>query len=144
MMIALIPVPAVAIDLNQELERQRLTAVDTQVLCKISVHQRHGGSVRIGVVAQVDNVRFSQNQRFIDPLPYLAVVFAKTGAQRVGLHHAFDDGFRKQWRINFTFQFNVVRHAPGVRQGRKLFCHPDSRLGGDKRKTRAHAFSSAK
>ena len=139
MMIPLIPVPVVFSHLNQLVKRQRLTAVDAQVLVEIGLHQRHGGVV--GVNAH--NGRLRQDHGLIDPLPHLAVILSETHPQGVGLHHAFSDGFCQQRRVDSAFQFGVVRHAPGVWQGGKLLCHPDPRLGGDKRET-VHARSPAK
>lgn len=139
MMIALIPVPVVVTDLNQLVKRQRLTAVDAQVLVKIGFHQRHGGGVRINA----NNGRFRQNEGLIHPLPHLTVFFCKTHAQGIGLQHAFRNGFNQQWRIDIAFQLGVVCHAPGVWQRGQLFRHPDPRLGGDERKA-VHAFSPTK
>ena len=139
MMIPLIPVPVAFSHLNQLVKRQRLTAVDAQVLVEIGLHQRHGGVV--GVNAHDGRLR--QEHGLIDPLPHLTVIFGKTHPQGVGLHHAFSDGFCQQWRIDSAFQLGVVRDAPGVWQGGKLLCHPDPGLGGDKRET-VHARSPAK
>ena len=87
--------------------------------------------------------RLRQEHGLIDPLPHLTVIFGKTHPQGVGLHHAFSDGFCQQWRIDSAFQLGIVRDAPGVWQGGKLLCHPNPRLGGDKRET-VHARSPAK
>ncbi len=139
MVISLIPVPVTFAHLNQLVKRQRLTAVDAQVLVEIGLHQRHGGVV--GVNAHDGRLR--QDHGLINPLPHLAVILGETHPQGVGLHHAFRNGFCQQWRIDSAFQFGIVRHAPGVWQGGKLLCHPDPRLGGDERKT-VHARSPAK
>lgn len=121
------------------MKRQRLTAVDAQVLVKVGLHQRHGG----GVVGNANDGRLRQNEGVIHPLPHLAVILGKTHSQGIGLHHALSDGFCQQWRVDIAFQLGVVRHAPGVWQGGQLFRHPDTRLGGDERKT-FHALPSAK
>ena len=139
MVIALIPVPVAFTHLNQLVKRQRLTAVDAQVLVEIGLHQRHGGRV----VVNANDGRIRQNVGVIHPLPHLAVLLGKTHPQGIGLHHAFSDGFCQQRRVDIAFQLGVVRHAPGVWQGRELFRHPDTRLGGDERKT-VHALPSAK
>ena len=139
MVIALIPVPVFFTDLNQLMESERLTAVHAQILTEIGVHQRHGGGVGINA----NDGRFRQNDGAIHPLPYLAVIFGKAHAQGIGLHHARGNGFCQQRRIDIAFQLGVVRHAPGVWQRGQLFRHPDTRLGGDERKT-VHAFSPAK
>lgn len=49
MVIALIPVPVLRTDLNQQVKRRELTAVDTKVLIKVGVHQRHGGVMGTGI-----------------------------------------------------------------------------------------------
>ena len=121
------------------MESERLTAVDAQVLVKIGFHQRHGGGVGINA----NNGRFRQNEGVIHPLPRLTVILGETHPQGIGLHHAFRNGFCQQRRVNVAFQLGVVRHAPGVWQRGQLFRHPDTRLGGDERKT-VHAFSPAK
>ena len=139
MVIALIPVPAAFPHLNQLVKRQRLPAVDAQVLVKIGLHQRHGVVVR----GSANDGRLRQNEGVIHPLPHLAVILGKTHPQGIGLHHAFSNRFCQQWRVNVAFQFGVVRHAPGVWQGGKLLRHPDTRLGGNERKT-VHALPSAK
>ena len=138
MVIALIPVPVAFIHLNELVKSQRLTAVDTKVLIKVGVHQRHGSVVGVNV----DDGWLWQNDAFIHPLPHLTVILGEAHAQSVGLHHAFGNGFCQQRRVNVALQFGVVCHAPGVRQAGKLLRHPDARLGGNKRQT-VHACSPA-
>ena len=139
MVIALIPVPVAFTHLNQLVKRQRLTAVDAQVLVEIGLHQRHGIFVR----GNANDGRLRQNESVIHPLPHLAVILGKTHPQGIGLHHALSDGFCQQRRVDIAFQLGVVRHAPGVWQRGQLLRHPDTRLGGDEGKT-VHAFSPAK
>ncbi|MNZ67209.1 hypothetical protein D3C78_854470 [compost metagenome] len=116
MVITLIPEPVVFAHLNQLMKCQRLAAVDTQVLIKIGLHQRHRRRVRRGVMTHIDNLRLSENHRLINPLPHVAVVFAKARAQGIGLHHARHYRFSQQRRVDFPVQLGVVRHAPGVWQ----------------------------
>ncbi len=139
MVIALIPVPVVFTDLNQLVKRQRLTAVDAQVLVKIGLHQRHGCTVGI----HANNGRLRPHDGVIHPLPHLAVLLGKTHPQGIGLHHASGNGLCQQRRVDIAFQLGVVRHTPGVGQCGQLLRHPDARLGGDERKT-VHAISPAK
>lgn len=144
MVIALIPVPAVVRHLNQQVESQRLAAVDAQVLVKIGVHLRLRRGMRIGVSAKVNNLRLRQGSTLVHPLPDLAVVLGKPRTQGVGLHHARHHRFRQQRRINRADQLDVMGHAPGVGQVGKLFRHPDPRLGGHERKLCAHGVTCAK
>ena len=97
-MITLIPVPAFFPHLNQQMKRQRLTAVDAQVLVEIGFHQRRGGIMRV----HANDGRFRQHDGFIHPLPHLTVIFGKTHPQGIGLHHAFSNGFCQQRRVDIA------------------------------------------
>ena len=98
----------------------------------------------VGVRAQINDLRLRQDNALVHPLRDLAVVLGKPHAQGIGLHHARRYCFRQQWGVNRAGQFDVVGHAPGVGQVGKLFRHPDTRLGGNKRIGSAHGFTCAK
>ena len=95
---------------------QRVTTVYAAVLCEIGLHLAERSLLWVSLMAQVNNRRLRNYCSFVHPLPDVAVIFSKTQAQRVGLHHPGSNGACQQVAVNIPFQFNVVRHAPGVWQ----------------------------
>ncbi len=114
MVIALIPVPAIVANAHELMADQRITAIDTQILPEIALHQGQRGHVRIGLLAQVDVLRLGKLARVINPLPRFAVIFAKAHAQGIGLLKPGDDSLAQQRRIEIAAQFNIVGNAPGA------------------------------
>ncbi len=77
MMVTLIPIPTLFSHLNEQVKNQRLSAISTDVLLQVCLHQGARSRMRIGFFAQIDNFWWRKGKRRVYPLPDLAVIFAK-------------------------------------------------------------------
>ncbi len=113
MMIALIPKPMLIVETEQAVMPQLCAAQYAQIAIHVVTHQRARFGGRIGLRAQIDNLRQAKGV-WLRPLQRFAFHLTKGHIQRVGFLHARNDRLRQQGAINLTAQFDKVRHRVSV------------------------------